>query len=122
MSYYYDESMVPSSLGGTLSLRNCGLRDVDDSQGDRIKITRPDGTNYVLIAPSVEKALEWRNALQESIALLRSSNSPIVSDNGKYRRENFANVDREESLSGDMKEKQQAFTINHFTHYYFLTP
>lgn len=99
--YYADESMRPSSLKGTLSLRGCSLPATDEANGDvNITVQRPDGHCLLMIAASPELAGDWRSAIASSISLLLKQEGALL----KNRRANIGNVQSDSRTAATSKE------------------
>jgi hypothetical protein len=89
LRYYADESMRPSSLKGTVSLRGCSLPTTPESNEDtNITVQRPDGHVLLMIASTPTVADEWRGVLASSIGLLLKAEGDLL----KKRRANIGNV------------------------------
>lgn len=102
LRYYADESMRPSSLKGTVSLRGCSLPTTPEANDDtNITVQRPDGHELLMIAASAEVANEWRSVLATSIGLLLKAEGSLL----KKRRANIGNVqsDTKSSLQREVE-------------------
>lgn len=109
LRYYSEESMRPSKLKGTMSLKGCSLPPGEDNSGENISILRPDGNTLLMIAFSVESARDWRTAIGESIILLNRLSTG--QQGGKKRRENLSNVSKDNSTINTTSQTTEV--INH---------
>lgn len=96
LRYYSEESMRPTKLKGTLSLKGCNMPNGEDNSGENISVVRPDGNTLLMIAPTPESARDWRTAIGESIILLNRMSSG--KQGTKKRRDNLSScVSRDET-------------------------
>lgn len=123
LRYYSEESMRPSKLKGTLSLKGCSMPNGEDNSGENISIQRPDGNILLMIAFTPESAKDWRTAIGESIHLLNQMSNG--KQGTKKRRENLSNcVSHDESLPSDSpiapKSEETIHTLTSALRQHFL--
>lgn len=99
LRYYEDEDIRPSKLKSTLDLRGAKLNLEQSRSGSVFHLELSSGRVMRLEAPSASTALEWKDALSETLALLEN----LKDSKGEYRALRRYNL--HEKLSAEEKRE-----------------
>lgn len=104
LRYYEDEDIRPSKLKDTCDLRGARLMNTDQQNSCTVHLQLANGRLMKLEAPALKVALEWRDALSETISLLQYQKNSTAGEFKNIRRFNIherRNEDEKRSITAN---------------------